>query len=334
MKSVTMRDVALKAHVASSTVSRYINKSGYVDSETAKNISEAIKELNYQPPAKNNRSSYKKNLILLAVTDICNPFYSSLCQYIQGMLYEKGYTMTIFDTKNGYLELDAIKLAKDLKVRGIIMASLKDSEATKREIKSSNIPTVMLNAFGNFDCDCVHVDGSMATYIACQHLINLGHKHIVYAGGLQNTVIGNSRLEGYLQAMEENGLVPGPKDIMQMDLSQEAGYEIGRSIASMKPLPTAVCCANDIMALGILSALQERQIKIPEDISVTGVDDIIFAENYSPSLTTVSNDPHEFAQRGLNFLLSRINKTYSGAPRFRAIKHHLLIRISTAPPKM
>lgn len=291
MKSVTMRDVAIKANVASSTVSRFINKSGYVDYETGDKIAEAIKELNYQTPKNRNNNSYKKNLILLAVTDICNPFYSSLCQHLQGMLYEKGYTMTIFDTKNGKLELDAIRLARNLKVRGILMASLKVSESTKRELKASNIPTVMLNAYGDFDCDSVHVDGIMATYIACQHLINLGHNHIVYAGGLQSTVIGRSRLDGYLKAMNERGLKPGPKDIMQIDLSQESGYEMGRSIASMNPLPTAICCANDIVALGILSALQERGIRIPNDISVTGVDDIIFAGNYSPSLTTVSNDP-------------------------------------------
>lgn len=333
MKSVTMRDVAIKANVASSTVSRYINRSGYVDYETGKRIFQAIKDLKYQLPQRNIQKSFKKNLILLAVSDISNPFFSSLCYHTQNILSEKGYNLVVFDTQNSKLESTAIEMAKSLKVRGVLLTCLQASSKIKSELADINIPTVILNSFGNFNCDCVHVDGCKATYIACKHLISLGHKHIIYAGGLENTAVGHSRLEGYMEAMNEDKLDIGPKNIMQLDLTQKAGYEIGRNIAMMKPLPTAVCCANDIMALGLLSALQERGIKIPDDISVTGIDDIAFAGHYSPSLTTVTNSPQDFAQLSISYLLSRIQKTYTGPARSKAIKHQLVIRVSTSAPR-
>ena len=314
MRKHTMKEVAKEASVACSTVSRYINRSGYVDMETGERIAQAIAKLNYAVPMKEKPAFVKKKVIVLSVTDIGNPFYSVLARHIQTMLYEKGYTMVLFDSKDGKLELDAIKLAQDFSAQGLIVGTIHYSEDIKEAVEKASIPTVILNACADGNIDCVHVDGDMATYIATKHLLSLGHKHIVYA-------------------MEEYGLTPGPQDVLEQGLSQEAGYEMGRVIASFKKSPTAICCANDITALGVLSALQERGIKIPDDISVTGVDDIVFAQKFTPSLTTVSNKPRQFAEKAMALLFHRLEHNTNEEPQDLAVSHHLIMRASTAPPK-
>ncbi len=332
MRRYTMKDVAKEANVACSTVSRYINKSGYVDSETGDRIAEVIQKLNYSIPSHEKASFLKKNVIVLSVTDIGNPYYSVLARHLQSMLYEKGYTMVLFDSKDGKLEQDAIKLADELNAKGLFVGTIHYNDITKKAIQNISIPTVVLNASADGDIDCVHVDGDTATYIATKHLLSLGHRHIAYAGGLPKTMIGMSRREGYLRAMRENGLSPGPQDVIEHGLSQEDGYEIGRFIAGLRNCPTAVCCANDIIALGLLAALQERGKRIPEDISVTGVDDIVFAQKFTPSLTTVTNNPRKFAEKGIQLMLSRIENGNEGDPVDLAVTHQLIMRASTAPP--
>lgn len=333
MRRRTMKEVAKEASVACSTVSRYINHSGYVDSETGERIAQAIHKLNYTLPSHERASFIKKNVIVLSVTDIGNPYYSVLARHLQAMLYEKGYTMVLFDSKDGKLELDAIKLAEEINAKGLIVGTINYTDATRAAIQKVSVPTVIVNASADGSIDCVHVDADNATYIAAKHLLSLGHRHIVYAGGLPRTMIGLSRRLGYLRALDEYDIVPGPQDVIEHGLSQEDGYEIGRLIAGRKEHPTAICCANDIIALGLLAALQERGIKIPDDISVTGVDDIIYAQKFTPSLTTVTNNPRHFAEKGIDLLLSRIDGSRSGDPIDIAISHRLIMRASTAPPK-
>lgn len=332
MRRCTMKDVAQVANVACSTVSRYINQSGYVDMETGERIAEAIKSLNYKLPQTNKAGFHKKKFMLLSVNDIGNPFYSVLALHLQSLLHERGYTLLLFDTKDGKLEQDAIKLAIDINAKGLFLATTNYNDASKEALHDLSIPTVVLNTSADGTIDCVHVDGDNATYLATKHLLSLGHRHIAYAGGLPQTMIGNSRRKGFLCALAEFGLEPGPQDVIEQGLTQEDGYEIGRFIASCKVHPTAVCCANDLLALGLLAALQERGIRIPDDISVTGVDDIVYAQKFSPSLTTVSNAPSSFAELGLALMFKQLEDKNALAEDL-TVGHSLIMRASTAPPK-
>ena len=187
-----------------------------------------------------------------------------------------------------------------------------------------------LNAFSEdspFDVVAVHRDGG--THLAVEHLASLGHREIAFAGGQPGSFIGRSRLKGYLRGMEKCGLKVPEDAVAEYGFSQEDGYRAGQKLAERRPLPTAVCCANDLVALGVISALNDAGLRVPEDVSVTGMDDIGYAALSSPPLTTVTNDAALFARRGFEMLIERLSGV-PVPPRRVEIPNALVVRRSSA----
>ncbi len=332
-RRITIREVAREANVSTSTVSRYLARSGQVDQNTADRIAVAVKKLHYVPSiAAQSLRSRASKIVLLVVPDICNPFYSKIAKTVQILLHERGYVMTLYDSNESLQELSAVKIAQQMYASGVLLGSIDVKEPTIKELGESRIPTVGLNAYQEYPFDTVHVHGSEGTYIAVKHLIMLGHKQIAFAGGTPNSMIGLSRREGYIRAMGEAGLSVRDDWIREIGFSQSDGYEAGRYFARRNPLPTAICCANDQIALGLLAAMQERGIKIPKQVSVTGMDDIPYARISNPSLTSVTNDSVAFAREGVRMLFERIDGIATGAPRDVVVCHELILRASVSIP--
>lgn len=202
-----------------------------------------------------------------------------------------------------------------------------------QSLVKTHIPIVALNAYEQYPFDTVHVDGSEGSFIATQHLITLGHKRIGFAGGTPGTVIGNSRREGYERALEKANLKPREEDIIEQGFTQLDGVSIGQRFAAASSRPTAICCANDLIALGLISALNAQGITVPDEVSVVGMDDIPYAQVSNPGLTTVTNDGGQFALEGMRMLFDRIDGKYSGAPRRVTVHHQLVERHSTTKPQ-
>lgn len=333
-KKATIRSVAAAARVSIATVSRYMNQSGYVDTETAQRIARAIEETGYIPSivARSLRSQ-KSRMILLVVPDICNPFYSSMAKTSQRLLSERGYVMTLYDSNESTEELNAIGVAGQMYVSGILLASIDIKPDVIRALCTSNTFVVGLNAYAKYPFDTIHVKGHDGTYLAMRHLLTLGHRHIGFAGGTKGSMIGNSRRHGFEVAMEAAGLTVNAEDIIELGFSQEDGYEAGKYFSRSQRLPTAICCANDQIALGLINALNEAGYEVPRMVSVTGMDDIPYARTSNPSLTTVTNDSARFAEEGIQMLFERIEGIYSGPPRNVAISHELVPRASTRAPR-
>lgn len=330
----TIRDVAREANVSISTVSRYLNETGCVEHNTAARIALAIERLHYVPSiAAQSLRSRASRIVLLVVPDICNPFYSQIAKTAQRLLRENGYVMTLYDSNESTQELASIRIARQMYASGILLGSIDVKEQVIQEIITSKIPVVGLNAFQEYPFDTVHVHGTEGTYLAVHHLIALGHRHIGFAGGSSNTMIGDSRLEGYVRAMREAGLQINESDVLQIGFSQTDGYESGRYFAKLDPMPTAICCANDEIALGLIAAMQERGVRIPEQVSVTGMDDIPYARISNPSLTSVTNDGNAFAREGVRMLFERIHGTVVGKPRDIVVRHELIVRGSVCALK-
>ena len=330
----TIRSVAEAAGVSTATVSRYINKSGYVDEKTGNRIKQAIKETDYTPSivARSMRSRNSK-IVLLIVPDIENPFYSKMAKTAQELVQGHGYVMTLIDTKESVEDKSAILLAKQMYASGIIFASINISDEINRFLARSSIPTVALNAYGdNPQFDTVHVKGYMGTYIATKHLLEIGHTRIFFAGGVPGSMIGKSRREGYERAISEQGFESDPAGIFEQGFSQQDGYDMGNAILGAKRLPTAICCANDQIAFGVIRALCENGTSIPGDVSITGMDDIPYASLAYPSLTTITNDSAMFTREGVRMLFERIEGSYKGQPREVIMQHDLIVRNSTASP--
>jgi LacI family transcriptional regulator len=330
-KRATIRDIAQTAGVSTATVSRYINKSGLVDEKTASRIQEVITRLDYKPNlmAQSLKTRKTKN-ILLIIPDINNPFYADMAQAIQVGAKKQNHTIALYHTNGEYgEEIKAIHAAVQMNVSGIIMASVDMQERVIHELAKLDLPVIGVNAYEKCPFDTVHGVRMRGTYLATKHLIGIGHKRIAFAGGSKRTTIGRSRQDGYFRALAEAGLKTDESLVFEMGFSVNSGYKAGRYFSTVDPLPTAVCCANDLVALGVMNALRDMGIAVPDDISVTGMDDIPYAVLMTPRLTTVTNDSAEVAAAVLRMLFERIHGEYSGLPREVLIERKLIVREST-----
>lgn len=330
-KTPTMKDIAKLANVSVATVSRFLNSTGYVEVETAENISKIITELEYRPnrAAQSLKTKETKNIVLV-VPDIQNPFYSKMANEVQHLAFSEGYIITLFDAEeNSHNEMSYIKLAADMGADGILFASVSTNQAVLEEMKKTNIPAVVVNSYDSCMFDSIHGIRGLSTYLSTKHLIELGHKEIGFAGGNPATVIKASRKEGFMKAMNEYGFLVKEEYIFEMGLSSDSGKKAGIYFSALQDRPTAVCCANDLIALGIYQAFYQGGIRIPEDISITGMDNIIYGNLCNPRLTTVTNDSSEFAKKSFGALMQRIRKEYVGEPREFLINRELIAREST-----
>lgn len=335
IRKATIKDIAIQSGVSTATVSRYINKSSYVDPETAQKIQSVISLLDYKPNmVAQSLKTNKSRSILLIVPDVSNPFYSSMAKTVQGRAKKENFNITLFNTNEEDAfelseEIKAIRLAVQMNACGIIMASIDVKEKVVEELQKADIPTIVVNSYDSCAYDSVHGKRNQSTYLATKHLIDFGHKRIAYTGGTKKSVIGRSRQNGYLAAMKESNYAVEENLIYETGFSVNSGYEAGRYFAGVTPLPTAICCANDLVAMGLMAALRDFGISIPEQISVTGMDDIPFAVLCAPRLTTVTNDSTKFANAAVDMLFERIHGEYEGAPREVEVNRELIIREST-----
>lgn len=329
-KNPTIKDIAREANVSIATVSRYLNSSGHIDESTAKNIAEIIKRLDYRPNrlARGLKTNYSRNIILV-VPDIQNPFYSKMSTEIQNLLLNRGYIMTLFNTDGKYeMEQKSINIASDIGADGILFAAAEEHKSIIDELKKTNIPTVTINAYEKDIFDTVYADREKSTYIATKYLISKGHKKIGFVGGIINN-LGSNRKSGYLKALNEAGIPFDEELVFEMRLDSNTGIKSGYYFSSMNSMPSAICCGNDAIALGLLKSLHYQGISVPDNVSVTGVDNIIYSELCFPGLTTITNDSAEYAKYAVSALFDRMNGTYSGEPRRYEVNQELVLRDST-----
>jgi LacI family transcriptional regulator len=328
-RKATIRDVAREAGVAISTISRFLNRSGYVDEETGRRI--AIRMLDYVPTrAAQILKSRKSRQVMLIVPDIGNPFYSEMAKVVQAAARDKGYAVILYNTnESASEELDAVRTAQSSQSDGLILCSINANDEIIQALLAAGITTVMANSSGKCPFDTVHGVKGAGTYIAARHLLDLGHRRIAFAGGPSGSETEIRRKHGWLQAMAESGLSCDKSMCCEKGFSEEAGYEAGIYFSTLTDLPTAICCANDLIALGVLDALAERGIGVPESISVTGMDNIPFSHLSHPPLTTVTNDSMVFGQNVSRLLFDRL-EGYAGAPREMIVPRVLVPRASTS----
>jgi len=330
-QSVTIKDIASMAGVSVATVSRYLNNSGYIDASTAARIAAMISEADYRPSrtARSLKTHSSKN-IMLVVPDISNPFYSEMASIINLKCRKIGYTVTLYNTGEAPdQELQALRLARDISADGIVFASVTAQDAVIAEAEKSRVPIVMVNSYDKCRFDSIHGSRYLGTYLATKHLIDLGHRRICFAGGIPGSVIAESRKRGYMMALEEVGIPLDDSLIFEMGFNIEAGKKAGRYFSALSPWPTAVCCANDMVALGVIGTFNELGILVPQDVSVTGMDNTPYSAIFSPQLTTVTNDSTEFGELAINALFERIDGKYDGPAREYVINRALVVRSST-----
>lgn len=335
-QSITIKDIAKEAQTSTATISRFINKSGYVDAETAKRINAVITRYSYVPSRTAQSLKTKKSRqIVLVVPDICNPFYSKMAKTVQTAAKAKGYIVTLYNTNEDPIEeIQAIRVSEQINADGIIIASVYVKAEVINALEKTRISKVVANSYEKCPFDTVHGVVGEGTYLTAKHLIANGHKSIAFAGGPTEAATEMRRKSGYIRALKEYGIAINDDYIFEMGFSVDSGVKAGKYFSALKSLPSAICCANDLIAFGVLSSLIELGIRVPEDISLTGMDNIDFTNLSRPRLTTVTNDSAEFGKSVIGLLFDRIEGKYAGTPREILIPRILIARDSVKNMKI
>ncbi len=283
----TIKDVAKKAGVSISTVSRVVNDSKPVSNEVRKKVEDAIKELGYRPnEVARSLVTKKSSLIGVIVTDLGNSYVAELLRGIEeiGRMYD--YDIILSSTFGDVqAEIKSLHILKTKQVEGVILISDSLNEELNDSAEKLNIPFIYLNRYyHNEKYSTVVIDNKEAAYEMTNYLINQGHEKIAYVvKSREENSIENTKLDGYRTAVDENGLEK--KVFYAEGVDFKYGYNIAESILDTDV--TAIFCSYDEIALGVLGYCYDNGIKVPEDISVTGFGDISTSSVYRPTLTTI-----------------------------------------------
>jgi DNA-binding LacI/PurR family transcriptional regulator len=342
-KQVTLSDIAAKIGVAPMTVSRVVNRSGYVSEETREKVQEAIKLMKYRPNGvARNLKRQRTETVGMVLGDISNPYSAELANAVRETLWHRGFSLFICISEHTADEdITAFRSLAEHNVDGIIVATRSNVEGDEylREIVDSHMPVVVIGR--DFKCDGVDnvsADNLTGGFEATQHLIDLGHRRIGFIGAdLQNR--GNlKRLQGYLNALTEHGieiderLVTGKKEALSGVpgySTEKMGYEGMKRLLSLPNPPTAVFARNDFTAIGAMTSIKEAGLSIPSDIAIVGFDDIPMATHTSPPLTTVRQPMRLQGQLAADLLLRRINAEDVSSSTERKLNCELIVREST-----
>jgi LacI family transcriptional regulator len=333
----TIRDVARRAGVAVSTVSRVLNESGYVRVETRERVQQAIAELDFRPNllARGliSRTSYTIALIL---PDLTNPFYGPLAKGVEAVARAAGFSVIICNTENQPDALvEWIRQLRNNWIKGLLFAMDPPPEEIW-ELVNDRIPFVLVDQeVAGFDTDRVVINARDGARQAVRYLAELGHRRIAHIAGPRHAAF--ERYAGYVEALTAAGLQPSQELVSTPgDFSQEHGYEAMRGFLQIpaERRPTAVFCVNDLAAVGALRAVEEAGLKVPEEISIVGYDDILWARLIKPGLTTVAQPVEELGRLTAELLVKRINQEPIGSPQRICLNTNLVVRASSAAPSL
>lgn len=331
-----MHDVARLAGVSQPTVSRVLNQKDTtisISDETREKVMAAVEELGYRPNmnARGLRTQETK-LVAVLLADITNSFYPHIARSIQEIAREEGFDVMIFNSDHVYEnEKQFCDAVARRAVDGIIMVPIHLTEEDMRELhQQTGAPIVVLGQHvKHSQIDVVYADDEIAVYETTRWLIdNQGHTRLGFIGVPDLLPPGPRRRRGFFRAIEESNLEVAPEHLVMGDFTLEGGKVVGKQLAQLDSLPSALVIANDAMALGVILELQEAGICIPEDIAIVGYDNIPEATIIRPALTTIDQNSSLIGQELARLLFERIEDSSLPARRVR-LPNDLIIRAST-----
>lgn len=332
-KNPTMRDVAARVGVSVQTVSAVINEKPGITLETRERVLNAISELNYRTfsvaRSLRTRQTYT---VALVVPDIANPSFSTIASAAENVAHSSGYSLVNYNTHaDPEREANYIRTISERWVDGVLFISALDQMSSHDSLKEAGIPCVAIDRIPqSYSGPSVTLDNVKAGRMAAEHLISLGHNHISHISGPLHLRLARERKYGFMSTMEEHGLPIGPM-VSSEGWSCEEGYTAFNELLSLQPLPTAVFAASDRISIGAMLAANQAGLRIPEDISFIGLDDIEVAAFHIPPLTTVRQSFIELATLGMKLLLSLLNNEKPENTRV-VLEPKLIIRNSTTSP--
>lgn len=329
----TMRDVARLAGVSTSTVSAVLNGVVPVSPERKKRVIDAMVALDYQPDAvARSLKTGRTNVIGVVVPDITNVFYPEVIRGVEETAQMAGYSVLLCDSREDpKTEESHLSTLFSHRVDGVLLACCAASGAQDTMVRR-RFPMVFVDRLPPAVAEgTVSTDNIQAGYIGAKHLLDLGHEHIAIVAGNLGLSPHHDRLEGFRKAMQEAHIAIRDEYMVQGGVQVEDGLSAGHRLLSLSTPPTAIVASNNNLSLGILQALEDKRISVPEQLSVVGFDDYIWNRYFSPSLTSIAQLTYEMGKRSFELLLQIVNGQEFAVRHIR-IGAELRVRKSTAPP--
>ncbi|MFD1217122.1 MULTISPECIES: LacI family DNA-binding transcriptional regulator [Microbulbifer] len=337
---MSIKKVARIAGVSTATVSRYLNSPEQVKENTRSKVQSAIDEVGYAPNAlARNFRRGKTSLVVVVLPQVGDPFLDNVMRGIWRVADEQGYSILIRDTQSNSHDFDEFtEMVFSKQADGILLLAsispFSEPEA-KRSREKAHPPLVLglesvtteLNHFPS-----VRVDNVAAAADGTQYLIQLGHERIGFIAGKPDSLLTHDREKGYRKAMRKAKLKVENGWVVEGEQTIDGARRATRRLLAHKQRPTAIFCANDEMALGTVHEIKNAGLRVPEDISVVGFDDIRYAEVMDPPLTTIAQPAEEIGERTMRRLVQAIDggaldKDTDTSPEI--VPHKLIVRKST-----
>jgi DNA-binding LacI/PurR family transcriptional regulator len=327
----TMREVAKKAGVSLTTVSRVLNNTRYIAEDTRQRVLDTVREFDYFKNVHARRlATGRSDLFGLVISEIANPYFPEIIRGYQAVSWNRGFDVLICNTEYDRERTKAVmRKLRESDVRGVAIVTSSVDKSMASELTAAGIPVVLCNSepasklVGN-----IRIEYGRGVKEAIEHVVQLGHRRsAVIAGPADNrtaVAIKNALVSG----LASRGMKP--VCVLESDYRVDAGASAVREILSRREIPTVVFCGNDLIAMGAMSALEESGARVPEDVSVIGIDDIFFAFLARPALTTIRVPREQLGVKAFE-ALDRMLKLKRQKGSNYVLETDLVVRKSTAP---
>lgn len=335
----TIREVARLAGVSVATVSKALNDSGKVSEELRGRVEAAARTLGYAPhaSARSLRSGATRILGLL-VADITNPFFLRLVERIEQLASAAGYSVILCNSgEEAEREERHLKMLLSQRVDGILLVPVRDRwQGRVGALSRLPQPLVFVDrVLDGLEADSVTIDNHMAGRLAGEHLLRLGHRRVAIVMGSPEHQIARHRLDGFREGLATGRIALDEELIARNCFNEEAAYRAVLALLDRAEPPTGVFATNNHLALGLLRAVTDRELAIPDDLSVIAVDDLPFASIMRPGITVVEQPSAAIAEAAVRRLLDRIgDRAADDGPQAVILEPRLVTRGSTAAPRV
>lgn len=309
-RNSSLVEVARRAKVSISTVSRTINQTGKISPATQEHVRRVMRELGYKPNrvARRLRAGGKCHLLGLIIPNIQNPFFADLARGVEDVAYRNSYAVLLCNyDEDAAKERFYLDVMQQESVDGVILPPVHERDPAVLRLARSGVPVVCVDrALTDTSIDSVGVDNWRGASDAVAHLVARGHRRIGFISGPIDSSTGRERLAGYRAALAAAGLPFVPGLVRYGDYKQESGRSLALDLLALPTPPTALFVSNNLMTIGALEAIHARRMRLPGQIALVGFDDLPLAAVFNPPLTVVRQPAYDVGKTAAELLFSRI----------------------------
>jgi LacI family transcriptional regulator len=328
----TIRDVAKLAGVAPTTVSRVMNNSGYVSAATRQRVEAAAAELHFEPNLlASGLKSRRTRTIALVLTDITNPFWTSVARAVEDEASSEGYTVIFCNTDEDDTKQDQyLSMLVQRRVDGVLLVPASNSGKTVQKLQAQGVHVVVLDRqVEGVDVDIVRGDSVQGAHALMSHLLSLGHRRVGMLAGPTDVSAARDRVRGYRLALAEAKLDVDETLVRYGRFTVESGDTMTRELLTLVPRPTALFAANNFIAVGAMRALHNAGLRVPDDMSLVAFDDLPDTYMQAPILTVAVQPTYELGTVAAKLLLDRLKREAPRRPTDVLLATELIVRAST-----